>query len=45
MDILSYSKIILVGKSGSGKFWLSKRIAEITGYPLYHLDKEFWRPC
>ena len=44
MDINCYSKIILVGSGGSGKSWLSKRLAEITGYPLFHLDKEFWRP-
>ena len=35
---------MLVGGMGSGKSWTSKRIAEITGYPLYHLDVEFWKP-
>jgi len=44
MDIRTYNKIILVGAGGSGKSWLAKRIAALTGYPLYHLDKEFWRP-
>ena len=44
MDIHDYSKIILVGSGGSGKSWLAKHIAEITNYPLYHLDKEFWQP-
>ena len=43
-DFIKYNKIILVGNSGSGKSWTSKRIAEITGYPLFHLDKEHWRP-
>ena len=23
---------------------LAKQIADTTGYPLYHLDVEFWRP-
>ena len=44
MDFAKYNRIILVGSAGSGKSWLSKRIAEITGYPLYHLDVEFWKP-
>lgn len=35
---------MLVGNGGSGKSWLSTRIAETTGLPLYHLDKEFWQP-
>lgn len=42
--ISNYNKIILVGNGGSGKSYLSKRIAELTGHPLYHLDKEFWQP-
>ena len=44
MDILDYKKIILLGSGGSGKSWMAKRIAEITGYPLFHLDKEHWQP-
>ena len=43
MNIHDYNKIILVGSSGSGKSWLAKRIAELTGYPLTHLDNEFWK--
>ena len=44
MNIHNYNKIILVGSSGSGKSWFAKRIAELTNYPLYHLDVEFWQP-
>lgn len=40
----NYNRIIIVGNSGSGKSWLSKRIGKLTGYPVYHLDKEFWQP-
>ena len=29
---------------GSGKSYLSKRIAQITRYPLFHLDVEHWKP-
>ena len=43
-DFTKYNKIILVGGMGSGKSWTAKRIAEITGYPLFHLDVEFWKP-
>jgi len=43
-DFTKYNRIILVGSMGSGKSWLSKRIAEITGYPLFHLDIEHWKP-
>ena len=43
-DFTKYNRIIIVGGMGSGKSWTSKRIAEITGYPLYHLDVEFWKP-
>ena len=43
-DFSKYNRIILIGCMGSGKSWLSKRIAEITGYPLFHLDVEHWKP-
>ena len=44
INIRDYRKIILVGASGSGKSWLAKDIAKLTGYPLHHLDNEFWKP-
>ena len=43
-DFLKFNRIIIIGCMGSGKSWLSKRIAEITNYPLYHLDVEHWKP-
>ena len=43
-DFAKYNRIMLVGSPGSGKSWLSKRIAEITGYPLFHLDMEYHLP-
>jgi len=43
-DFSGYNKIILIGSPGSGKSWLSKRIAEITGYKLIHLDMEYHLP-
>ena len=44
LDFTKHKRIILIGCMGSGKSWLSKRIAEITAYPLYHLDVEHWKP-
>jgi adenylate kinase family enzyme len=44
LDISSYKRIIIIGNSGSGKSFLSNKLATITGLPLIHLDVEFWRP-
>ncbi len=44
MNLSKYKKIILVGSGGSGKSWLAKRLADITGYRLIHLDCECWQP-
>ena len=44
MNISGYRRIILVGSGGSGKSWMAKQIAQITGYRLFYLDKEFWQP-
>ncbi|MBP1925336.1 adenylate kinase family enzyme [Sedimentibacter acidaminivorans] len=41
---MKYNRIIIIGSAGSGKSYLSKKIAEITGHPLIHLDNEFWKP-
>lgn len=35
-------KIVVIGSPGSGKSTFSRKLAEITGIPLIHLDKEFW---
>ncbi len=44
MGMRDCKKIIVVGNAGSGKTQFSKRLAEIMGLPLIHLDKEYWRP-
>ena len=36
-------KIIVVGPSGSGKSYLSKRLSELLNIPLYHLDQIWWK--
>ena len=35
-------KIMVIGCPGSGKSTFSRRLSELTGLPLIHLDKEFW---
>lgn len=35
-------RIMVIGSPGSGKSTFSRKLAEVTGIPLIHLDKEFW---
>ena len=35
-------KIIVIGSPGSGKSFFSKRLHELTGIPLYHIDNLYW---
>ncbi|HAO65053.1 TPA: hypothetical protein DCQ44_03685 [Candidatus Taylorbacteria bacterium] len=37
------NKIAIIGISGSGKTTLSRRLAEKTHLPLFHMDRLFWR--
>jgi adenylate kinase family enzyme len=37
-------RILVLGSSGSGKTYLSERLAEILGLGVIHLDAHFWRP-
>ena len=43
MNIRDYNKIVIFGASGAGKSYTSRRIAEITRYPVYHLDAVFFQ--
>lgn len=44
MNLNEYSKIIVLGNNGSGKSYFSRKLAEITGLPLFHLDLLYWQP-
>lgn len=44
MNIKLNNRILVVGIPGAGKSTLSNRLGEITGLPVIHLDKLFWRP-
>ena len=37
-------RIIIIGNGASGKTWLAGHLARLTGYPLWHLDRQIWRP-
>lgn len=39
-----YQRILLVGSGGSGKSTLARQLAQKTGLPLIHLDREYWKP-
>ena len=36
-------KIIIIGCSGSGKSTFARRLHDVTGLPIYHLDNLFWK--
>ena len=38
------NKILIIGSSGAGKSTLAKRLHELTGIELFHLDKLYWNP-
>lgn len=37
-------KVIVIGCPGSGKSYFSRRLADKTGIPVFHLDMLFWNP-
>ena len=42
MNIRNHNKIVIFGASGAWKSYMSRRIAELIGYPVYHLDAVFF---
>lgn len=37
-------RIMIIGCGGAGKSTLARRLGEITGLPVIHLDAEHWQP-
>ena len=44
MNVADFRRIVIFGNNGSGKSYFARKLAAITGLPLIHLDREFWRP-
>lgn len=36
--------ILIIGCSGAGKSTLARKLGDITGLPVVHLDRLFWKP-
>ncbi len=37
-------RVLIIGSGGAGKSTLARRMGEISGLPVIHLDAEHWRP-
>jgi len=37
-------RVVILGRGGSGKSALAAKLSEITGLPVFELDKLFWQP-
>lgn len=37
-------RVLVIGSGGSGKSTFSRRLREVTGLKLVHLDKLYWKP-
>ena len=37
-------RVLVLGCPGAGKSTLARRVARITGLPVIHLDRYYWRP-
>ena len=37
-------RVAIIGSGGAGKSTLARKLGEITGLPVIHLDREYWGP-
>jgi len=37
-------RVVVLGPGGSGKSTLARRLGQLTGLPVIHLDRVYWRP-
>ena len=38
------NRVLVIGCGGAGKTTLSRRLGQVTGLPVVHLDLHYWRP-
>ena len=38
------NRVVVIGSGGSGKSTFSRELGRVTGIPVIHLDREYWRP-
>lgn len=38
------NKIVIIGPSGVGKSHFAKRLGNLLGIKVFHLDKYYWKP-
>ena len=41
---MRYQRVLVLGCCGSGKSTFARRLGALTGRPVVHLDKLFWKP-
>ena len=44
MNIAEHRRIMIIGNYGSGKSYLARALADVTGLPVVHLDRAFFQP-
>lgn len=37
-------RVVIIGCGGAGKSTLARKLGELTGIPVVHLDRLFWKP-
>ncbi|NBJ69081.1 MULTISPECIES: hypothetical protein [Clostridia] len=37
-------KIVIIGSPGSRKSTLARKLSDLLGIPVYHMDTIFWQP-
>lgn len=37
-------RVVVIGSAGSGKSTFSRKLGEVTGLPVVHLDRLYWHP-
>ena len=44
MTLEDRQRIMVIGSGGAGKSTFARQLAALTGLPVIHLDRHYWRP-